>query len=338
MPLTVEKLMLRHDRALILGLAIGTAVLLICGFIYKNEALSAINGPYLVTPADFANVYHRSDMDKLYIRMENVQVFPASYNRGSHYGAIYVGNHWILVRGREPFVENQYISFTAVVNSLRNGDEEAIYRQVLPRFSNQLAHMKIDTSSSEYVFWYIELGLAALGAGFLIWRIIDQIIIALDPKRHSIMKHLAHYGDVEVVSKKINIELMRGTGKIKNMILAKNWMVYSGWFRTAIFNRGDLLWVYVKAERYAVRVKHIRVYHYYMYRTCIHEKYGQVININCGRNREKATQLATQIARYAPWALQGHDSQLEAAWKTRRNKFITAVEERRTRIIQNAGL
>jgi hypothetical protein len=166
----------------------------------------------------------------------------------------------------------------------------------------------------------VVLGLSLWGIGTAVQRYGDS-------GSHPIARSLGRFGAANLVISSVDAELMADHPKIGDLHLTPTWLVYltSSDLKAARFD--DIAWVYkLVTTRRTNGVKTGTTYS-----AQIWDRHG--VQMIVSAKEDVVNQMLNAVAQRAPWALAGHNAELEKAWKSNRASVLAAVDQRRQQIM-----
>jgi hypothetical protein len=243
-----------------------------------------------------------------------------------YYGALLVGSKLLIIKSDKP-IELSQLSYIGTLSPasqvIKNEIIQVIIRQE-PDLYGVILLLSLDVSTSYDWIWIVAgafwLIFFALAVGFL----IQAFLCLLDPKRHSILKTLARYGDVII---EIEGELL-GSEKVEKYettTLTKNWICYELFASFRAVRCDSVVWFHKTLSRHSVDgvetgvVASITIYDNTGHRTLI------------GAQTYAVDIILESIREHSSSAVVGYSPELQQLWKKDSARFIASVEERKSK-------
>lgn len=179
----------------------------------------------------------------------------------------------------------------------------------------------LDTSSfRESGYWGLGLGsvfFLAVGAWALhAWKRLRA------PSEHPLVARLSQWGDPSSVSAQVEQELAHPWRKAGAFALTERFLVKSSFYGIDVLRFCDLLWAYKKVTKKSVNFIPVgKDFHAVL--ACV----GGTAEVQA--KDADVDEILRYAAARAPWAVQGHSKELEAAFRKDPTGFVAAIAERR---------
>ncbi|MBX7214815.1 MAG: hypothetical protein K1X39_12445 [Thermoflexales bacterium] len=159
--------------------------------------------------------------------------------------------------------------------------------------------------------------LVLLGAGlFMAFQFARR---AFAGENHPILTALAKYGQPQFVRTAIDATIPEGAKTRGAGFLASNVMLFPSTYGMATFGVSDLVWAYrLNTRRNGVTTITLQMA----------DKDGKQ-RATPALSDATATSMLKTLAETAPWMVVGYSAELEKSWKTNKQAFIQAVQDRR---------
>jgi hypothetical protein len=166
------------------------------------------------------------------------------------------------------------------------------------------------------------VGLASLfAAGLALYRLIN-------PQAHPALKALSRFGTVDAVTSEIDVDMATGQEQVgKKVHFTRRWLVSTQSSLQAMPFR-DIIWCYKMITQH--RTNGIPTGK--TYAAHIMDRHGKNLII-IGKEAE-VDQVLQKTVHSVPGVVAGFSNELSALWQKDRPRFVAAVDERRSRIVE----
>jgi hypothetical protein len=240
-----------------------------------------------------------------------------------YFGFLLVGEHLLLIK--TPLVVNEELNdYKGVLTPLDKVGQQVYDDYVTdPEYKevkDLILPMMVDTDYDKMP-WFLGAGveaLLALGGLFGLATAVSRS----NPNNHPILKRMARFGDTESVMSEIDNEMMSGeVTQVDKLQFTRNWIIYKSGNDMQFARLADVMWVY----KFIMSRNGAKTYSAYIW-----ERSGQMLNVTSKDKNVDAMIVA--VLQRAPWAIAGHNKDVEKAWKGDRAGFIRTVDDRRAQM------
>lgn len=289
-------------------------------------------GPFDVTQAEVLALKDANDTLRYYVNIEgddhgDTGFYLSETDSGketikAYYHALVLGNEFLLVKTKQTEITNlQTGALVDIPTDVQNEVIAEIEREI-PELKGAFLPMMLDTTD------FHTSGYIGLGIGFLVAAIAGiGVLLALlrfaNPGAHPAMKALARFGNAEMVTNEINMEMTNPHDQVgKKIHFTRGWLVSTTNGLQAVPYR-DMLWCYKQVTQH--RTNGIPTGK--TYAAHVMDKHGTQIILPGKEDQVNA--VLEQTVRNSPGIVVGYSDELNALWKKDRARFAAAVEERR---------
>lgn len=235
----------------------------------------------------------------------------------AYFGLLRVKTDWLLVRTPDEIDE----SVTTYVGGL-TPITDSIARDVAAELRGEgisLLPVMLDTVDND-IMWYIGGGVLLIVGGLSLWGMVTVLQRMANPAKHSIFKGLSRFGDVQRVIQSIEQDLSQAT-TVHKLQLGRHWVLYAKGGVVHAAPYADLVWLYKHgtSSRYGTN-----------YSAQFRDKQGGAFGIQARQKQVDA--MLQAVYERAPWAIAGHNPDVQNAWSKDRQALVNAVEQRKTQL------
>ena len=175
-------------------------------------------------------------------------------------------------------------------------------------------------------WWPMLIPLAVLALAM--WNCIKAVQRYGDIQLAPIWKQVSAYSNNPMqISMEIEQELLMGSKKYRRLRVTNSWLIRKRMYSTWISPIGDLAWIYKKVTRHYTNGIPTGT----TYTILIKGRHWQDLTLPMSEKRVDA--LYMDLATRVPWALFGHNPEIERLWKKDPRGFIAQVDARHQKYI-----
>jgi len=336
----VHKALRRSNRWLLIlaGISLITSIVVIA-LTTAPYFLAKFTGPTAISNKDVINT-QVNFVQPLYFRevtgneMYDSGYYYETYNEDTgtvtdtdYFGVLDVGsNRFLLVRTEEPINENveTYVGSLTTISSeiQREVIDDMISDLGVDASRIQFLPVMLDTRDNQ-VMWYIGTAVVAGLLIFGVWGTFNAIQRGNNPHNHPALKKLARYGNVDMILDEIEGELMLADEPVgKRLHVTNNWVVSVHGNNFQATRLKDLIWLHKHSVRSRYGTQHAARFY---------DRHGNLMGVQ-GRNSQSVDEMLQAVYDRAPWAIAGHNGELQKAWNKERDQMIAAVDQRKAQL------
>lgn len=334
----VSRTISRSNRNLLILSIAGLAGLILFGALTYRYYYSFFAGPYQIPREELLAAQDADEIFRYYVTVDGDDMADTGFERETRRNGVVTSTRnylALLIDDRVLLVETPDLIGTSFTGSLIDFPSD-VRNEII-------AEIEADYPELEGVFLpmmlrdddfrisgYLGLALAAALLLFSLFGIFNVMGRMSDPSRHPIMRGLARFGDARLAASEIDAHLAGEHPRVGNVHLTPAWMVHTtgAFFEATRYD--DLVWVYKQVTQR--RVNGIPTGKTFAAMIC--DRHGKVLTVQC--KEEQVNQILTGLLQRAPWALAGHSSELEEAWKKNRAAMVGAVDQRHQQVLSGA--
>lgn len=289
-------------------------------------------GPFEISPESLSGVGRVESFATPYVRVQGEEVIDTGMQeitvrkkRGRETGRSVSANYYALAVGGRLLIVKSMQETTSYVGELKPMPSD------LAR--NMFADPQMaDARDSFYPFYldtgdyrfpgHLALGVLAVFLFFYLRAVLPAWRQMRDPSSAPVSKRIERWGNLAMLSPGLQREFSSSQQKLGGWTFAENHLIRSGWLSFDVFRYEDLLWAYKQVTKRRV---------YFIPVTTgvaakLHFVDGQASIQAAEKNLDA---VLTTICDRVPWAIYGHDSELQKAIDKRRDEVVQHVNLRR---------
>jgi hypothetical protein len=315
--------------------------------IAKRYLVSLFSGPQTISSNDLVDLTDAEELSNYWVTVTGREAidtggeeYVSSTGQADRVTARYVmlifKDHFMLVKVPASVpIDNLPDTFTGAIVPIPPSTEQEIARPLRRDLEDQdidgeLLPFMMDASdfTSDGKIGLVIAAVTGLIAVFLLAR---GLMHTVSPKSHPYYTRLKRFGDPETVMHTISSEVASDGQNIGGSLITPNWLVHpkSSSFSAVPFK--DVAWAYMKVIQRRVN----GVPAGKTYQACVWDRHGKQLNITA--SQENVQRILSKVALQAPWALLGHDPNIDKMWHKKRAEILSAVDQRREQILQSQG-
>lgn len=169
---------------------------------------------------------------------------------------------------------------------------------------------------------YLSLAVLAVFLVFFLRAVLPGIRHMRDPSASPIAQRVQGWGNLTLLNGQIQREFETAQQKIGGWKFGQNHLIRAGWLQFDVFRYEDLLWAFKQVHKQS-----------YFF-IPVSKSVAAVLHFDQGQARiqaseKKVDQALDTIAGHVPWALYGHDDEMQKAFAKRRGEIVQGVKLRR---------
>lgn len=326
----------RSNRNLLIIALVALLALVVFAALTFRYYANFFAGPSAISQADLLGAQDADDLFQYYVTVEGDDVADTGFTLETTRNGVvtstknYLG---LLVGDKVLLIETAKMAIgTAFTGSLIDipGDVQREVVDVLVKDEPDLKGIFLpmmlrddDFNFSGYLGIALTIGLAALAG----WNLFRGLTRMSDPSRHPIMRALSRFGDPRMVVGDLDAQLAVDHPKVGNVHITPNWMVHTQKSDLNATRFDDIVWIYKQVTQH--RTNGIPTGK--TFTAQIYDRHGAQIVVQ--GKEDLINQTLNAILQRAPWAIAGHSSELEKAWKSNRAALVAAADHRRQQVL-----
>jgi hypothetical protein len=320
----------RSNRNRLILAILGIIAVIVYAAISYRYFYNFFLGPFPITSEELVAANGPDDLFRYYVIVEGQEVYDTGgtltrkrngiETDKSYYLALNLGDRALLIEAPSITTEPSFTGYletptsdvkTKIIDDIESGDA-SLKGIFLP--------MQLTTSDFKFP-GYLGLILATLVLGFSLWGVGTAVQRYGDSGSHPIARALGRFGDSNMVISSVDAELRAEHPKVGDLHLTPTWLIHLTSSNMSATRFDDIAWMYklVTKNRNGIT-----------YSAQIWDRHGVQMNVQA--KEDLVNQMLNAAVQRAPWALAGHNAEIEKAWKSDRASVLAAVDQRRQQI------
>jgi hypothetical protein len=327
----VAKTISRSNRNRLIFSILGIIAVIAYAAIAYRYFYNFFLGPFPITHDELVSAKSPDDLFRYYVMVEGQEVYDTGgtltrkrngiETGKSYYLALNIGDRALLIEAPSIATEPSFTGYletptsdvkTKIIDDIESGDAN-LKGIFLP--------MQLTTGDFKFP-GYLGLIFATVVLGLSLWGLGTAVQRYGDSSSHPIARSLGRFGAANMVISSVDAELMADHPKVGDLHLTPTWLVHLTASNLRATRFDDIAWLYklVTKNRNGIT-----------YSAQIWDRHGVQINIQA--KEDIVNQMLNAAVQRAPWALAGHNAEIEKAWKNDRTSVLSAVDQRRQQIL-----
>jgi hypothetical protein len=312
----------------------GVAVMLVNARYYSNF----LRGPVGMTSEKLAAITDLRLSPDYFVRVSGTQTLTPGIqqisikNRGraavrrivsANYYALDLGDKLLIVKSSsEPSLEVE----GELRPMPRNVDKQLSGGSEMREYRNRFPSVYLDATRPFRTAGYLTLGLCAVFFGLAAWKALPAWQRLQDPESHPLVARVASWGSLYQISAEIEMDLANPSAqRFGEWTLTPKYLVRSSFFGFDVLRFHDLMWAYKTVT--TRRINFVPVAKLYHAVFLCHAGSATVQGSD-----KQVDEILRSAAQRAPWAIFGHNKDLQKAYRKERDRFRQVVEQRRGQV------
>lgn len=329
---TVAPIIARATRRRLILAIIGLIAVIAAGLAGYRYMYNFFLGPFPATLTDLAAVESVDDLSRYYITISGSDSYDSGFDleqtrdgrvvSSVNYLILDLGERALLVETAERPGQTEFTGYLTTPSS-------EVRSQIIADIEARGAGLEgiflpMQLNDSDFHFPGV-LGLlfALVVGGGSLWGLFQVARWFNNPLSHPIARALGRSGDAPAAVSSIDGELIAPHQQFGNIHLTQSWLVRIEKNHLDATRFDDIVWVYKLVTQ--KRVNGIPAGTFYSVQ--IHDRHG--VRIGLLGDEAQVGHMLTAVIQRAPWALAGHSTEIEKAWKKNRGAVVASVEQRR---------
>ena len=241
-----------------------------------------------------------------------------------YYHVLMIGDRLLLVKSKDEEITNQVSGALVTISSEVQREVIGQLEREIPEIEGAFLPVMLDATNFRSV-GFIWLAIGAIVGLISTAGVLLAMYRFISPQAHPAMRSLERFGQVESISRQIDLEISNPHKQIaKKIHLTSHWLVYaSGAIQAMPYTA--IMWGYKQVTQHRTNgIPTGKTYAAYVF-----DQYGKQLTIP-GKEAQ-VNEFLQELADAAPGMVLGYSDELKQLWDKERARFIQAVEERRNR-------
>lgn len=335
----IQKTISRSNRSLLLLCALGIAAVFLLVALNFRYFYNFFLGPVDITDSELSSFTSATEPQRYWLNVNGygmvntgIQLISTSDSgretvEATYFAMILEKNILLVEQKGDILTDTLPGQQTGWLTKLSSEESEQIVsalEQDEPSIAGTFLPFKLETGNFR-INGYIGLVVGLITLLLCAWGLVTVILRVSDPNTHPVMKKLARFGPVELVSSRIESELAVPHTTLGKLHLTKSWLVYATNTNLMATRFEDIAWLY----------KHVQTHRSYgivvsrIYTAMVFDRFGVQLNLVAGNKEAPVDEMLQAILARAPWAVTGYSKETLNVWKKHRADFLSAVEKRK---------
>jgi hypothetical protein len=316
-------------------LSLGGLALVFIGLAFSMRyIINLVQGPAEIDRPTLLSVTDASAVDRYYVTITGDDTADTGFSyvttsesgsesTDSYYLALLIDERILLVESNNPEID---LTVTGTLENIPSDIQSEVIDALeleVPEIDGLFLPVLLDDSnfaSRGYLGFAVAgiVGLISLaGVGLAGFRLAS-------PSAHRAVKALSRFGEPETVMREIDIEMAMNPVKVGGKTnFTTHWMVSTKNGLIALPYR-DAMWCYKQVTQHRTN----GVPTGKTYTATIYDRHGKQLTL--GGNEAEVEEILNRLTSHAIGIVSGYSDDLNTLWVKERDRFISAVEERRT--------
>jgi hypothetical protein len=326
----------RSNRNRLLRSILGIVAVIIFAAVTYRYFYNFFLGPFPITHEELTAAAGPGDLFRYYVTVDGDDVIDTGFEMERRRNGVVTStdNYFALVLGdRLLLVETPTI---AAVRTTYTGYLESSTSEVRTRVIDDIESseglpgifLPMQLTDSDFKFpGYLGIAAVAVVLGLSLWGLGTSVQRYGDSGSHPIARSLGRFGDPAMAISSLDSEMMADHPRIGDLHLTPSWLVYQKKSDLKATRFDDIVWVYKMVT--TQRTNGVKTGTTYTAR--VWDRHGVEMIL---QDKEGAVnEMLNGIVQRAPWALAGHNAEIETAWKSNRPAVLAAVDQRRQQVL-----
>jgi hypothetical protein len=340
MPSFIHTQINRTNRNLLLVSLVLFGIFAVVVFFSARYLRNLAAGPRPISVSELAAIKDPSTIDRYYVTVTaedvlntGIELVTTSRRRGveskstdAGFYLIKVGDNVLLLEQADAEDTSGKLTFNGTLEQIPADEQRDILNYLFlrtPELKERTLPFKLDARPYASGGHYVLMAFTAIAGVLGLTGSVLALLRMTDPSRHPLMKRLATLGDAPALAQDADNSL---TGAPKGpLVVSERWLVHPTFFDAEITRIQDLTWVHATRKQ----KKSGNVVISETGSVILHDRGGERIEVDYGKNLGAVAQLTDDLNRRAPWAVHGHSPELEEKWEKERESFIQWIDQRR---------
>jgi hypothetical protein len=330
----VAQTIARSNRNRLIRSIVGFIAVIVFGVVSYRYFYNFFLGPFPIAHDELVAASSPGDLFRYYVTVEGNDVYDTGGTLTHRRNGVVTDKSYYLaldLTDRLLLVEAPAVNTTPKFTGYLEAPASDVRARIIDVFESENdikgLFLPMQLSTDDFKFpGYLGLIAVVVVLGLSLWWLGTAVQRYGDSGSHPIARALGRFGDANLAISSLDAELMSDHPQVGNLHLTPTWLSH---LKSAELNATrfeDIAWVYKMVTTH--RTNGVKTGT--TYSAQIWDRHG--VQIIIPAKEDLVNQILNAVVQRAPWALAGHNVEIEKAWKSNRASVLAAVDERRQQL------